>query len=134
MASESSKAELKQKRRKAARTLLSRDWEYEAAVDEAARGPKPYQRAHDKRIPAERRHHLIHRLRQARHRGSGSTILHLRQRDYRLPVTVELNFRSMDKHHRHMRGGCRTLQCRSVTWLVNDRLLSSRINDVRSSI
>ena len=45
MASESSKAELKQKRRKAARALLSRDWEYEAAVDEAARGPKPYQRA-----------------------------------------------------------------------------------------
>ena len=59
MASESSKAELKQKRRKAARTLLSRDWEYEAAVDEAARGPKPYQRAHDKRIPAERRRHLV---------------------------------------------------------------------------
>jgi len=59
MASESSKAELKQKRRKAARTLLSRDWEYEATVDEAARGPKPYQRAHDKRIPAERRRHLF---------------------------------------------------------------------------
>ena len=59
MASEGSKAELKQKRRKAARTLLSRDWEYEATVDEAARGPKPYRRANDKRIPANGRRHLV---------------------------------------------------------------------------
>ena len=59
MASEGSKAELKQKRRKAARTLLSRDWEYEATVDEAARGPKPYRRANDKSIPANRRRHLV---------------------------------------------------------------------------
>lgn len=55
----SSETELKEKRRKAARTLLSKDWEYEATVDEAARGPKPYRRAHDKRIPAERRRHLV---------------------------------------------------------------------------
>ena len=55
----SSETELKEKRRKAARTLLSKDWEYKPTVDEAARSPKPYRRAHDKRIPAERRRHLV---------------------------------------------------------------------------
>ena len=35
----SSETELKEKRRKAARTLLSKDWEYKTTVDEAARGP-----------------------------------------------------------------------------------------------